>query len=531
MIDTSKKLSLLINRMLPSFVMEEYPKFADFITLFLEYIEREKGEYDIVANLLNYNDIDNTLSDFEILFKEEFIKSFPASITGDVDLLVKNIRDFYKSKGTEDSFRFLFSNMFDSDVQFFYPKFHILKASDGIWYRPEFLLFSDLDDNIPPLHNSQEFNVSNLVGKYIIGIRSGAESYVENITNKLYSGSLEKFVEIAEREGSFIESEMIVVGSNHVYNGNFSALESGWYQSHSDDYFYVEDGQYHINQPITGNDERYIYQEMSFTDFGLYHLRYSIESSDGLAITVKIGYAENSGDILTVTLPGSATFPYRDFIPIPSFNINEKIFITIVSNLASGKNMVIDGIGVIKESEDYPFFKIVTNGIVYDDYKWADTRGWLSSDMYLQDNYYYQDYSYVLKTGLSRDKYSSIIEENVHPSGYIMFGDVRNSDDNFIGAGLGNILNLAEDIILDLGLYSTYNVPLQNNELFERAIIYEISTQIGVTYEYVEYNRENDVVNKNWDNLTTFENIQNGEFENTPTERFIYMDSFDVIIT
>ena len=45
--------------------------------------------------------------------------------------------------------------------------------------------------------------------------------------------------------------------------------------------------------------------------------------------------------------------------------------------------------------------------------------------MVLQDDYYYQIYSYVIKSGLSTDKWSEVFNVLVHPLGWIFFGEIE----------------------------------------------------------------------------------------------------------
>lgn len=52
---------------------------------------------------------------------------------------------------------------------------------------------------------------------------------------------------------------------------------------------------------------------------------------------------------------------------------------------------------------------------------WKDTRGFLSSDKYIQDNDYYQEYSYEIQTGIDSGKYEEVIKNTVHTAGTKMF--------------------------------------------------------------------------------------------------------------
>lgn len=53
---------------------------------------------------------------------------------------------------------------------------------------------------------------------------------------------------------------------------------------------------------------------------------------------------------------------------------------------------------------------------------WETTRSFLDSDKYIQDSYYYQEYSYELKFVKSINKYIDILKELVHPTGNKVFG-------------------------------------------------------------------------------------------------------------
>jgi hypothetical protein len=53
---------------------------------------------------------------------------------------------------------------------------------------------------------------------------------------------------------------------------------------------------------------------------------------------------------------------------------------------------------------------------------WTTTKGFLDADKYIQDSYYYQDYSYEIQTGYTLDKYKDILYSTFHPSGSAMFG-------------------------------------------------------------------------------------------------------------
>lgn len=54
--------------------------------------------------------------------------------------------------------------------------------------------------------------------------------------------------------------------------------------------------------------------------------------------------------------------------------------------------------------------------------EWTTTRGFLSSDKYLQDSYYYQEYSYDVRSRMSPDRYEDVVRSAYHPVGVELFG-------------------------------------------------------------------------------------------------------------
>lgn len=59
---------------------------------------------------------------------------------------------------------------------------------------------------------------------------------------------------------------------------------------------------------------------------------------------------------------------------------------------------------------------------------WETTRGFLDSDKYIQDNYYYQDYSYEIRTAETLNKYKNILYDTFHIAGTELFGKYLSID-------------------------------------------------------------------------------------------------------
>ena len=67
---------------------------------------------------------------------------------------------------------------------------------------------------------------------------------------------------------------------------------------------------------------------------------------------------------------------------------------------------------------------------------WEGTKGFLNSDMVIQDSYYYQDFSYIIKSNVSIHRWRNIVKSIIHPAGLELFGDLLLSED---GDGVSDV--------------------------------------------------------------------------------------------
>src|ERR1700675_4962466 len=87
-------------------VRENYPLFMDFVMAYYQWLEQSGNITQRSMILLDQRDIDQTLEQFLSYFQFEFLPSIPTTVLTDKRQLVKHIRDFYRARGSERSFRF-----------------------------------------------------------------------------------------------------------------------------------------------------------------------------------------------------------------------------------------------------------------------------------------------------------------------------------------------------------------------------------------------------------------------------------------
>lgn len=378
---SDKSQSAIIQHRLPEFVQTNHPTLVAFVQAYYEWLEsqKESGYMRTPSALDGFSDIDTTLDSFVADFKKEFLLGFPEQFavdgegnTVDVRKLIKNIKEFYRNKGTEKTYEFLFRVLYDTAVEFYYPAKDILRLSDGKWIQ------------------KYSIRCSNTLGNRIFDAR-GKTVVQKNLTTGNVVAS-----------GRVVDVMLFQVGSREVselfltnINGTFVANT----KSGNENYGGIE---------FTDNDS------VTRTEPRLYPVIRSI----------------------TITSQGSG---YRKgesilFTPSGDSGVGAAATITEVDSMGGIIKTRIDNFGI--GYENTPSYMIetafgesgalsVTTGstCVYPGY-YSGSDGKLSSSKVMQDNHYYQNFSYVLLSEVVIDRYKEILRRIIHPAGMGMFGKV-----------------------------------------------------------------------------------------------------------
>ena len=130
-----KYTSSLLSSKIPQFIRIHYPKFGVFLSHYFDYCDQEGEANHFIANVDAFRNVDSTTLDFLENFVDMYMSRLPKDNTSVLNKrnLVKHIKDFYGSKGTENSIRFLFRMLFNEEIAIYYPTVDILRASDGRW--------------------------------------------------------------------------------------------------------------------------------------------------------------------------------------------------------------------------------------------------------------------------------------------------------------------------------------------------------------------------------------------------------------
>lgn len=501
----------------PDYVKRDYPLFVAFLRAYYEFLEQKKQPLDIAAHLRDYRSVDKTLGEFLEYFRYEFLNTFPPKILFDRRLLYRNIKKFYLNKGNEQSYRFLFRILFGEDIEFYYPKTDILRASDGKWSVQRSLKIIEDSNNLGDyLKFSQRLIKGETSGaealcervlKYEEGAFTVYEIFVENVRGDfqegeevytvlddgetIISGTIANViigVEITEGGGGYNVGDPFSIkdGSNGttIATGTVSSISSGpisglsitnsgigyngeiqeislvravplnfagemrildW--DSNGDLVEVWDGYINFDEwPFYYEDSEVVFDfgnlsleavvdpplEISGTPDTIEVLDNSSFLGGGaFGVIKKVG---NFGEILEIEMTSAGDnyqSPYAVINTTTGFN--GQIAVSFVGGAVT--TATLDNYPLYIEDATVDFSESglgnATGEIIEGHFtqypgRWLNTDGFLSSDKRLQDNYFYQDYSYVIRSPVSIEEWRELVRDIIHPAGMLFFGEVFN---------------------------------------------------------------------------------------------------------
>lgn len=211
---SNSKISNLVASQLPFFVRNDHENFVAFLEAYYEFLEQQNGVNNLTKNLLNQSDVDMT-----DLFVENFYNNFlpfiPKDTAVDKTLILKHIKDFYRSRGTEKSIRFLMRILFNEDVDFYYPQRDILRVSDGKWFQEKSIKIEDLE--VDGIANNQLGIETKFISRRISGNTSNAYALVESSSSYYEGTSLVRELKLSNQYRNFGFGERIT--SSFFENG------------------------------------------------------------------------------------------------------------------------------------------------------------------------------------------------------------------------------------------------------------------------------------------------------------------------
>ena len=241
------------------------------------------------------------------------------------------------------------------------------------------------------------YRVSETVGSVISGVGSGASFSVDSIGNT-------EFLTFATTTIDQMASVPIGAGPTYGTSGsntqtleaNIAGANASSVLSSALNFDTVETGTITGITPLLAGQGYSVLPTVRVRDQVIFELERSDPNGGVKGGNAKVVASYLSGAILTINIDaiGSAYDKYAD---------------VLIQNLSRAGTLQAQG-------------RPSVTGLVNHPGKYVDTKGYLSWNNRLQDNYYYQEYSYVVRSKQFVNKYRDVVKKLIHPAGTALFG-------------------------------------------------------------------------------------------------------------
>lgn len=406
---------------LSAHINEDYPLFVEFLEGYYEWLELPSSPYYRLRNHLSAMDFKESIDNYASMLRNEYLHTLPDKAIANKELLIKHSKQFYQSLGTEKSFQFLFKILYGEDVELYYPKVDILRASDAHWI-----------DNESLMYVSNSGSVNDLLYRRITQKRELEESpgeyeYAYATVNRIINRYANKF--------NFAELYLTDIQGEFKLTHPITADEiTEWILPIADGVTVESPGlNYTADNALTWAGDDTFELTMYATESGYVDTRYTT------ILTPSELYVALDGVQVTDFTYSGKLVHHEDIIPSTEVTVRWPIYKGFV-NITS-----VDTLGEIRAVEllDTPFGIITPQTLVGEEGGsggvvklipsltkkisgyFMTTDSFLSSEKVLQDSEYYQDYSYVIKAGIDVEKYRDIVLTVLHPAGLKMYSEIN----------------------------------------------------------------------------------------------------------
>jgi len=430
------KLKSVVSNQVPEFVRSDYPIFVEFLKGYYEWLDQHERR-----DLLKLRDIDNTLDEYVEYFRREL------DILGGTDypyidkkLFLRKIKPLFKSKGTESSYKFLFKILYNKVADISYPWDTVLKASDGRWNQ-EMSMFIDItagNANLLPGNRIVVSGTNVSINVFVTRVKHIQDNIYEVFIDKNFYGTIETnytinfngitgniiptstkativrpgegfkigdLIEGTTISGGTTITQLLKVTSVNSTGGITGVVNIRFGAGYENDFFLLTSK---TRISTTGS---------SFTlDKGVTR-QYSLPDDSQIENYQEYGYALSPN--YAVTSYGEPTYVgtiIQQFFEETGIGESEE------TNFA----LIRFDIGAVAKYQGY----------------YSTNDSFLDDDMFIQDSYYYQKYSYLITVDEKLEKYKSIAKSYLHPAGTALFGEYQ-IQNNFV-AGIEGSIELAE---------------------------------------------------------------------------------------
>jgi hypothetical protein len=426
-----------VNSKIPHFIKEEYPAAHKLIMDFYKWLETDKNFLRVLTEFNEGQEINNQVEPYIDLIISELGWGFNRPITISKSALVSTLRDFYLSRGSENSFKYLFKVLFGEDAVISYPRERLFTLSNSNYSKDHWILTTanSLGSGIfDKIVNSDSLSMT------ITGQVSGTTLYIDKIVPIVYDGVQYLKIMVNETDLDFkpLETVIISTGIHSVYETIFACTKLT-ISSHGK--------QYNVGDEIaiSGATIKGLAKVRSTLKGGIDNI-HIIKGGQGYAVgdQVKVRSTENgNGFFATVRQVGPAGEIQAFKIWSTGYDYHELPELIIESKNGTGAvikadSNTIGGIKTIDLIDQYwrydvssPKASILSSsgsGAVIDvdisgcisrnKSTYKNQRGVLETNCIIHDSNYFQHFSYEIHSRVASARFDDAVDDMVHPVGF-----------------------------------------------------------------------------------------------------------------
>ena len=368
--EREQPISPFIKSGFPEYIAVDHSTFTDFIKAYYEWLEESGNPTYISRRFGEYIDIDETLDSFIPYFLATYAPFLPDELQSGADLrnVIPSMIDFYQKKGTKDSLKFFFRMLYNVDIELFYPKLTLMKTSDG-----RYVERSVIKGNISGMTAGRWINLNGRPINQYHDNKLIASAAVESVQWVLEKTGPMYNIQISDVFGAFKEGNPAIISDSDNNDISVDIVPTIGFLNVS-----------------TGGTNYKIGESISITGTG--------PAADFIGFKGEISAVNSSGTITGVKIIDGGVRA--------SGKMGSTYAISINSREGDGATLgVSGGYGSLNLT---PYYE----GEV----------GRLSSGSFIQDNFFYQEFSYVIRTQRGILDYIDLLRKLVHPAGLKPFG-------------------------------------------------------------------------------------------------------------
>ena len=428
---------------IPGFVQEDYPVFTKFIEAYFNWLETDSN---FVRALLNHPTNNDIFESDEYIAQKISGLGFPGTTGLKIPAahFANMLRDFYITRGSAESFRFLFRAFYGEEIEVGYPREYLASTSQIRWGNANIIYvtstqgYSQAYRTILYPDNQASVELEGMVSgmkiqcEKIIPLENNGQQYL-----KVYVSNA--FGQFANREPIRFTYEDYHFTESLLYSNLLKIADGGRYYKIGDTFEAKSDkglfsGTFSVSKIFSGAVDT-LEIVAGGNGYKAGDILIAARTKEGAGFAGEVSAVNGSGSITQVrVVNGGWNFISPPEIVIKSINGMGGIILAHSSSIGRIKDVAVTrpllsselvetdytietktstGIGAVFELDPQPIFKEPS-------YNQTGSNGVLGGKIVLTDSNYFQRFSYELTTTVAKDEHSRLTEM-CHPAGTVQY--------------------------------------------------------------------------------------------------------------